>query len=115
MREQTDCYGLSRLSIKKQKTRAFIATEALKRGCSKTALVNDYLELLADFPVYFSTPDQSKLEELSLIKKLVSDPVMAVIPERATATRRDRLRMVLFLLDQSVRTVEGGLSSPKTN
>ncbi len=115
MLEQTECCSLPRFSIKKQKTRTFIENEARKRGCTKTAVVNEYLELLAEFPVYFSTADDSKLEELSLIMQLVSDPVMAGIPERAKATRRDRLRMVLFLLDQSLRTVESGLSLPKTD
>ncbi len=71
-----------------------------------TALVNEYLEEIADFPVYFSKQDDLKLVELSLLKRLFADPVMAGIPEMAKATRRDPLRMLLYLLDRSLRTAE---------
>lgn len=109
--ENATCYSSLNVTIRTEKARAFIEEEKRKRGCTKTALFNELLEVLADLPTFFSTPESSKLEELTALKKFLSDPVTERIPELAEVTRRDPLRMLLFVLDQGMRTIDAEQSS----
>lgn len=109
--ENVTCYSSLNVTIKNEEAHAFIAEEKRKRGCTKTALFNELLEVLADLPTFFSTPESSKLEELTALKKFLSDPVTERIPELAKITRRDPLRMLLFVLDQGMRAIESEQSS----
>ncbi|PZO22633.1 MAG: hypothetical protein DCF25_02395 [Leptolyngbya foveolarum] len=90
------------LNLKTIEVAAFLESDRLKAGVSKTAYLNDLLAVLSNLPAIFSSSDSSMLDEIAAFKQLLEDDVINQIPQLAAATRRDPIQMLLYLVEKGI-------------
>ena len=96
------------LNLKTEKAIRFIDSEKDKAGKSKTSFINGILESLADWPIVLASNAESSciFDEIEAVRKLLDDDLIQKIPHFATLTRRDRVQMVLHLIEKGIEADE---------
>lgn len=94
------------LNLKTPEVISFLESEKSQSSLSKTAYLNELLKALSGFPVIFSDPTGSMLDEIAAFRKLLNDDVMHQIPYLAAATRRDPVQMLLYLIEKGLEADE---------
>ena len=94
------------LNLKTQEVVDFLDSEKSKSGLTKTAYLNELLQALSGYPVIFSDPTGTMLDEMVAFRKLLNDDVMSKVPHLAAATRRDPVQMLLYLVEKGLEADE---------
>ena len=92
------------LNLKTEKTTHFINSEKDKAGKSKTSFINGIFESLADWPILLASNAENPciLDEIEAVRELLDDDLIKKIPHLATLTRRNRVQMLLHLIEKGI-------------
>ena len=92
------------LNLKTDKAISFIDSEKTKTGDSKTSFINVVFENLADWPIVLAPCDENSsiIDEIKAVRELLNDDLIKKIPQFATLTRRNRVQMILHLVEKGI-------------
>lgn len=92
------------LNLKTAKAIRFIELEKDKAGKSKTSFINGILERLADWPITLASDTESPciFDEIEAVRELLNDDLIKKIPHFAALTRRNRVQMLLHLIEKGI-------------